>query len=274
MATSNPASWFNPSTDRVEAGGIGVVFSRLSTAQRTGLSLATADAGLFTYDTQLNQLFNWNGSFSAQMAALNSSGGLNLVSPVVVATGIITTNNPGFQLTEQWNNAGVTFIGWFTNTTDTSSAVGSLFADFQLNSVSAFSLRKDGIITVWGGVSSSASFTITSTTGSVTIGSETATSNVLRCGGNNRFVWNNAIFGTVSDGTGDLGATASSRFNNAFFKNVVTVGSTTLLTTSVALTDVSGVGAGTITNAPSAGNPTKWISIVDNGTTRKIPTWT
>lgn len=32
-------------------------------------------------------------------------------------------------------------------------------------------------------------------------------------------------------------------------------------------------GAGTITNAPAAGNPTKWIPINDNGTTRYIPAW-
>lgn len=46
-----------------------------------------------------------------------------------------------------------------------------------------------------------------------------------------------------------------------------------LLNTSIALTNGAGVGAGTITNAPAAGNPTKWISINDNGTIRKIPAW-
>jgi hypothetical protein len=32
-------------------------------------------------------------------------------------------------------------------------------------------------------------------------------------------------------------------------------------------------GAGTISNAPASGNPTKWIAIDDNGTTRHIPAW-
>lgn len=53
----------------------------------------------------------------------------------------------------------------------------------------------------------------------------------------------------------------------------VSVGTATLLTTSVALTAGGGASTGTLTNAPSAGNPVKWISIVDNGTTRWIPTW-
>jgi len=32
-------------------------------------------------------------------------------------------------------------------------------------------------------------------------------------------------------------------------------------------------GAGTLTNAPAAGDPTKWIPVDDNGTTRYIPAW-
>lgn len=48
---------------------------------------------------------------------------------------------------------------------------------------------------------------------------------------------------------------------------------TILLESVVALTDGAGAGAGTITNAPAAGNPTKWVAINDNGTTRYIPAW-
>jgi hypothetical protein len=53
----------------------------------------------------------------------------------------------------------------------------------------------------------------------------------------------------------------------------VTVGTTTLIKSSVSLTNGAASGAGTITNAPTAGNPTKWIPINDNGTTRFIPAW-
>ena len=45
------------------------------------------------------------------------------------------------------------------------------------------------------------------------------------------------------------------------------------LRTLAALTNGAGAGAGTITNAPAAGNPTKWIAINDAGTTRYIPAW-
>lgn len=54
----------------------------------------------------------------------------------------------------------------------------------------------------------------------------------------------------------------------------LTVNDTKLLTSKTTLTDFAAAAAGTLTNAPTAGNPTKWVSINDNGTVRKIPTWT
>lgn len=48
---------------------------------------------------------------------------------------------------------------------------------------------------------------------------------------------------------------------------------TTLLRTSASLTNGAGAAAGTLTNAPTAGNPSKWIAIDDNGTVRYIPAW-
>lgn len=53
----------------------------------------------------------------------------------------------------------------------------------------------------------------------------------------------------------------------------LTLQTTTLLATSVALTNNAAASAGTLTNAPAVGNPTKWIPINDNGTTRNIPAW-
>lgn len=53
----------------------------------------------------------------------------------------------------------------------------------------------------------------------------------------------------------------------------LTLASTTLLTTSVALTNGAAAQTATMTNGPTAGNPTKWIPINDNGTTRYIPAW-
>jgi hypothetical protein len=60
---------------------------------------------------------------------------------------------------------------------------------------------------------------------------------------------------------------------NATFAGSIKVGSTTMISSSVAFTNGAAANAGTITNAPAVGNPTKWIPINDNGTTRYIPAW-
>lgn len=60
---------------------------------------------------------------------------------------------------------------------------------------------------------------------------------------------------------------------NAIFKGSITHADTTLINTSVALSNNSGTATATLTNAPLAGNPTKWIAINDNGTIRRIPAW-
>lgn len=54
---------------------------------------------------------------------------------------------------------------------------------------------------------------------------------------------------------------------------ITTLGGATFHTTSSALTDGAGVALGTLATAPAAGNPTKWIGINDNGTTRYVPAW-
>lgn len=61
--------------------------------------------------------------------------------------------------------------------------------------------------------------------------------------------------------------------NITFGGGITLPGGAAFLTTNTALTDGAGVGAGTILTAPAAGNPTKWIGINDNGTTRYIPAW-
>lgn len=46
-----------------------------------------------------------------------------------------------------------------------------------------------------------------------------------------------------------------------------------MIRTKTSFTSGAAAQLGTLTNAPVAGNPTKWIAIDDNGTTRQIPAW-
>lgn len=74
------------------------------------------------------------------------------------------------------------------------------------------------------------------------------------------------------DGNAQLGL-AANRFSN-IFTNAITLNSTgPIITTQQALTNNAAAQIATMTNGPTAGNPTKWIAINDNGTVRNFPVW-
>jgi hypothetical protein len=53
----------------------------------------------------------------------------------------------------------------------------------------------------------------------------------------------------------------------------ITINDAVLMHTKTAFTNGAAAQVGTLLNAPTAGNPTKWIPVDDNGTTRFIPAW-
>ncbi len=56
--------------------------------------------------------------------------------------------------------------------------------------------------------------------------------------------------------------------------NLLSIGTAgQLAASSIAYTNNAGAQIATITNGPTAGNPTKWIPINDNGTIRNVPAW-
>ena len=78
--------------------------------------------------------------------------------------------------------------------------------------------------------------------------------------------------------SGSVGASLKSSGNSSLPGNLdisgaLTVSSSTLIRSTTTLSNGAGAAAGTLANAPVAGNPTKWIPINDNGTTRYIPAW-
>lgn len=80
---------------------------------------------------------------------------------------------------------------------------------------------------------------------------------------------NVAISGGSINGT-TIGATSAS---TGKFTTLTSGNAAALVSSSIALNNGAGAGAGTITNAPTAGNPSKWVPINDNGTIRYIPSW-
>jgi len=116
-----------------------------------------------------------------------------------------------------------------------------------------------------------ASFTTVSASGQITSTVATGTPPFVVASFTNVPGLNSSLllgFNWVSPGA--IGATTPS---TGKFTSVTVAGGAQFLTTSTALTNGAGAGAGTIANAPAAGNPTKWIGINDNGTIRYIPAW-
>lgn len=90
---------------------------------------------------------------------------------------------------------------------------------------------------------------------------------------NDSFILNFVYAGAGSaSNTFNIGAFGGSAISIGV-TGLITVPSTTLLASSVALTNGAAAQIATMTNGPTAGNPTKWVPINDNGTTRYIPAW-
>ncbi len=95
------------------------------------------------------------------------------------------------------------------------------------------------------------------------------------------FLWNSTsnIFGTLDTGltrasAGLVQITNGSSGNGSLqVQDVYTSNASFALRSKATITSGAGTSTGTLTNAPSSGNPTKWLPYDDNGTTRYIPAW-
>ena len=83
-----------------------------------------------------------NGSAGSitQVAAFTSSG-------LSVNGGTVTASAPVLDLSQTWNNSGVTFTGLRLNATNTASAAASLLADLRVGGTSRFSISASGAAT-------------------------------------------------------------------------------------------------------------------------------
>ena len=105
----------------------------------------------------------------------------------------------------------------------------------------------------------------------------TATDTVAVLGLDQTFTGNKTFSGTVSCGS-TLAVTSTTTLTGLLTANggITVIGGSNLLTTNSALTGYTGSNAATMyynTDSPVSGEPSKWIAINDNGTTRYIPTW-
>jgi hypothetical protein len=65
---------------------------------------------------------------------------------LTITAGTVTTSTPYRSSTQTWNAGAVSFVGELVNITDTASAAGSRFIEYQTGGVARFAVRKDGAI--------------------------------------------------------------------------------------------------------------------------------
>lgn len=194
-------------------------------------------------------------------------------------------------------NAAFTFRGGATNTDYIDFILGGVLkaniacngsvagTPLELNSAAAgdvLAVSGGGNFRVGGSTGSGEKLQVVGSTGGVS-SSGAKWMFVYKTSGlsNNSGLWQDSSGNTelaLRDAAGSVGVSLKSSGNSSLPGNLdisgaLTVSSSTLIRSTTTLSNGAAAATGTLTNAPSAGNPTKWIPINDNGTTRYIPAW-
>lgn len=254
-----------------------------------------------------NALLIGGGAGAAPFTSSSLTWGPTAGQGFTAALGTATTD-VGNRYTQTWNAAGVAFTYEKHVITDTASAAGSLALQYlggAAGTTNLFNIGKLGdvnlILSSLSGSAGaltaralqaygSAEISVFQTTtynrqaglitstglGGFVAGLGLATGSVISWDDNANLGAGTVRSGIsqISNGILGIGTGAAGSFAGGLKLTDLTINrAATFLTTSVALTDGAGAGGGTLLNAPAAGNPTKWIGINDNGTTRYIPAW-
>ena len=222
-----------------------------------------------------------NGTIRNTSTGTGAIGGFYLGNDSSATAGVVGVNSStsvpgsggvGGPLALQVNN--------LTNNPVSIGVNNALVASFTSTGLAVTgALSSTGTASITGAVSSANAFV---STGPVTANAADRVTLDFGGGTSGRVLaWgpNNSTAGQLDLGVlsanASVGSTSIARISSTGLAvtGALTTSSTTLHTSSVSLTNGAAAAAGTLTNAPVAGNPTKWIPIVDNGTTRYIPCW-
>lgn len=281
---------FQPQT--VLTGTAGQVTVSNAGVGATTLSLPTALTGINSITSvAASTLILATGTFGTAVTFASATGAPTFAANVTGSAGFLATGLDGSGIAFFANISGTSRLRMRNSATGatgqlsiesaasdefdvTASAVLRLIAGtgagifFQINSS-----------TVAGSFSSAGVFNVATTTeasagaGAITTAGGISTTKALYVGSATASTTTGTGSGIFGGGIGVAGAGWFGGLINTA-STITTLGGTFFHITSSALTDGAAASLGTLTNAPSAGNPTKWIQINDNGTTRKIPTWT
>jgi hypothetical protein len=172
-----------------------------------------------------------------------------------------------YDLSDTWNNAGISFNGIKLNATDTASASGSKLIDLQINGASKFTVGKTGNVIATGLIESTVGgFRFpdgTTQTTKATVNSVSGTGTVNGI----------TLTGSVTDsGSLTLGGTLGNIANNQLTNSAITInGTSTPLGGSIAVGTVTSVaGTGTVNGLTLTGSVTTSGSLTLGGTLGNI----
>jgi hypothetical protein len=196
-----------------------------------------------------------------------------------IAGGTVTASTPALNLTQTWNNAGVTFTGIFANITVTAATAQSLIMDLQLGGSSQFSVSRSGAVVAANSYSvplsgsyrfSGRSRLLAPADGQIRLTNlaETDFTSLLFGGTSASFPALKKSSATLQVRLADDSAFAQIAALDFVSQNAAFAGRSGATITGGGTANVP-----TLTTGPVTGEPTKWLPYDDNGTTRYIPAW-
>jgi len=174
--------------------------SKLLDMQVGGSSIFSVDPdvsnpGLTITNASAATLFSVSNSTIVGNRTLQLTPAAN-TSALTVNSGTLTANAPALDLTQTWNNSGVTFTGIKFNVPTDSSASGSLLMDLQVGGASKFKVSKDGFLTLNGTLAYVAALGIRDDASNYAIGQAWAG---VRLASNYQISWGLSSVGSVVD---------------------------------------------------------------------------
>lgn len=174
----------------------------------TGIRLTITDTASDAASKLIDLRVGAGSVFSVNKAGVSSSTGQ------VIVGGTVTASTPLASLTQTWNSAGVTFIGWLLNITSTAAAAASRLFDLQKGGATQFAVVNDGSL-----IFSTGQKTITGLTGlyvdaATGFGGSATAPRIYMSGSFGVQVRNDFLFGWSSTTDADVAPdTAFSRMN-------------------------------------------------------------
>lgn len=246
-----------------------------ATSATAAAASAAAAAATFASATSANTAStvvkrDGSGNFSAGTisAALTGHASADLALAGGTMTGTLAMGANAITGTGA-NSAGSIALGGATIGTNALAISGT--AAFTSSNATAFVVGQNGATNPAFRVDASAADSVTGILVSSASAGEGVQIAIISSGTDESLSINAKGSGNVSIGFGSTGAIVMA--NDTHIDGALTLNGGTLLFTSDDLDNGSGSSGGTLLNAPSAGNPTKWVAINDNGTVRHFPCW-